>query len=704
MANQFLIKETMEAMRNLSASEITALQNGTYDGVQLLGYYEKGDTPAPIIYHYIDLLNEPDPGPDDGGSIIAVSGIKLIHTFPEKVDVGYFGAYKAGDVTQIIQKVIDKYKSVVISKDCLINPVDSNYPASKFGGGIKLRTNSTLSFINQATLKMEPTAADSYTFISCVNISNVSIYAPKIMGDVGEHLNIVGEDGYGIYIVDCENINVYEGYISKCWGDGYYVGSDSKGTKGGGLFNCIADDNRRQGLSIVSWEEGLVNGGAYINTGKTLFKAPGYGIDIEPNAKGTDIINVTLTNVTTRNNKKGGLQLVPGFLTDEKYINPSYNVKITNYTSVDDGTSGAIRFANPPLETKGMRPSEKIYGTIFIQGVTILNSKERSIDFARWFEGSPKVVLRDIYIENCNQDHIVSTNESQCAVVAYIDPAQSLQLGHGEVSIENITIVDNRTAKWMLVPIWLYCGSTQSIDNFYIKNVSTYGQKSVSNGEIIISKTNGFKNEYTVKKYRSFSSDLDIVSGSFNGIVLSSTVDNVFTLPLANNSVGLEYEFENPNAIVSQIRVKSGDSIGNSVNNAATSLVLRTNRDRIRVRSVGRNKWEIVEQYGTITTNGFFSGFKNKNLTRYAATIPSISGEQGDEVYNSTNIIGQPLGWKYIGSNWIPFGVIGMLQAIPSADSALSPSATYSQSEAQSVLNELRDLKTKLKAAKILAD
>ncbi|MGB3063379.1 hypothetical protein [Sphingobacterium thalpophilum] len=45
MANQFLIKETMDAMRNLSANEITALQDGMFDGVQLLGYYEKGDTP-----------------------------------------------------------------------------------------------------------------------------------------------------------------------------------------------------------------------------------------------------------------------------------------------------------------------------------------------------------------------------------------------------------------------------------------------------------------------------------------------------------------------------------------------------------------------------------------------------------------------------------------------------------------------------------
>jgi len=66
MANQFLIKETMAAMKVLSAAEITALQVETYDGVQLLGYYEKGDTPAPIVYYYMNPLTDPDPGVDDG--------------------------------------------------------------------------------------------------------------------------------------------------------------------------------------------------------------------------------------------------------------------------------------------------------------------------------------------------------------------------------------------------------------------------------------------------------------------------------------------------------------------------------------------------------------------------------------------------------------------------------------------------------------
>jgi len=89
MANQLLIKNTMQEMRALSAEEIAGLQGNTpiYSGVKLLGYYKKGDTPAPIIYY----LAPNDPGPADGGSVIATGGIKLIHNFVGNVNVLYFG-------------------------------------------------------------------------------------------------------------------------------------------------------------------------------------------------------------------------------------------------------------------------------------------------------------------------------------------------------------------------------------------------------------------------------------------------------------------------------------------------------------------------------------------------------------------------------------------------------------------------------------
>ncbi len=90
MANQFLVKETRAAIRGLSAVEITGLQTGTYEGIQLLGYYVQGDTPAPIIYYLVPTTH--DPGPDDGGSVIDVSGNKLHHIFNAELDVRYFGA------------------------------------------------------------------------------------------------------------------------------------------------------------------------------------------------------------------------------------------------------------------------------------------------------------------------------------------------------------------------------------------------------------------------------------------------------------------------------------------------------------------------------------------------------------------------------------------------------------------------------------
>ena len=112
MANQFLIKETMDAMRSLSADEIDALQVGTYAGVQLLGYHEKGDTPAPIIYYLAPV--SPDPGPDDGGAVIHVGQVKLEHNFEDKIHVSYFGIKgndESEDCTDIYNKVINRSKN-----------------------------------------------------------------------------------------------------------------------------------------------------------------------------------------------------------------------------------------------------------------------------------------------------------------------------------------------------------------------------------------------------------------------------------------------------------------------------------------------------------------------------------------------------------------------------------------------------------------
>jgi hypothetical protein len=81
---------------------------------------------------------------------------------------------------------------------------------------------------------------------------------------------------------------------------------------------------------------------------------------------------------------------------------------------------------------------------------------------------------------------------------------------------------------------------------------------------------------------------------------------------------------------------------------------------------------------------------------------------KGDTIFNTHYNIGsgKPAGWVCVASGnpgtWEPFGIIGMVQATASADSAGSPSATYDQTEVQAILTELRDLKTKLRTANVL--
>ncbi|WP_312334702.1 hypothetical protein [Sphingobacterium sp.] len=171
MANQFLIKNTMQEMRDLAAVEIDGLKgnNPIYSGVKLLGYYEKGDTPAPIIY-YLAPTN-PDPGIDDGGSVIVTTvGSKLVHHF-DIVFPEYFGA-KGDGLMDDSTAIIKANRYAVKSKSTVFEFLPKTYSIGKF-----LTPNNVLFLMisnltvkgNGATLKLQDhvldTAAANVKFI-----------------------------------------------------------------------------------------------------------------------------------------------------------------------------------------------------------------------------------------------------------------------------------------------------------------------------------------------------------------------------------------------------------------------------------------------------------------------------------------------------------------------------------------------------------
>lgn len=169
MANQILIKNTLVEMRSLSSDEIAGLQGTTpiYSGVKLLGYYKKGDIPAPILYYYAAS----EPGGDDGGSVIAVGGIKLVHHFTDGVDVLYFGAYCDGltndlDAFYFSSVYAGKYKKeVILSRDTLIQATG---PRATMGG-------SSLRAINGAKLIVDGDIQINTTNVKRLHVTDLEI-------------------------------------------------------------------------------------------------------------------------------------------------------------------------------------------------------------------------------------------------------------------------------------------------------------------------------------------------------------------------------------------------------------------------------------------------------------------------------------------------------------------------------------------------
>ncbi len=75
----------------------------------------------------------------------------------------------------------------------------------------------------------------------------------------------------------------------------------------------------------------------------------------------------------------------------------------------------------------------------------------------------------------------------------------------------------------------------------------------------------------------------------------------------------------------------------------------------------------------------------------------------GDILFNNTPVIYGNVGWIYLGgvNGWIPFGISGAIQALASANVTPNAPTSYSQSQVQTLLDELRDLKNKLQSANL---
>lgn len=166
---------------------------------------------------------------------------------------------------------------------------------------LKLGGDMTLQLEDGAILKVIPNASIKYDLLTIEDVSNVSVVGGTLEGDRKEHQGKDGEWGMGIRIMrDAANITIARVTSKKMWGDGFYV----KGAKNVRFCGVTANDNRRQGLSIVSVDGLLVVNSVFMNTRGTR---PGAGIDLEPNKATQTISDVRIERSKFLDNEGPGI-------------------------------------------------------------------------------------------------------------------------------------------------------------------------------------------------------------------------------------------------------------------------------------------------------------------------------------------------------------------------------------------------------------
>lgn len=259
--------------------------------------------------------------------------------------------------TQLIQRRIQEY-SVIIFPD---------FPVYIDEGGLDVESNRTLIFNKNSELKIMPNSKARYEILRIHNKSNISIFSPKIVGDRNEHTGNEGEWGMGIAIRSSKNVNILNAHITKCWGDGIYVGQLGKNyspSESISIYRPYLDFNRRNGISITSVKGLELCEPLIANTNGIL---PMCGIDIEPGNSWEVIEDVNINDAVTYNNSKAGIVVNLSKLSE---IRENYSsVNILNH--VDENSS--VGFYVSGINTS-KRAGHKLHGSINVKNTHLINN------------------------------------------------------------------------------------------------------------------------------------------------------------------------------------------------------------------------------------------------------------------------------------------------------------------------------------------
>lgn len=418
------VENTYTSIAELKKAEpphVSKLNTNEGYRVRLLGYYKPGDGGGGVFYWDAGSTEVDNSGTiiKPGSDVFKGEGRWKRFINNDKINVKYFGARGDGsgfDDQPAIQKTIDyafnkDIEQVIIPEGdyTLRLNLKEIRPTS-----LILKDNTHLIMEKNTILRLaEGENEVKYNLLSVVDRKKVTIEGGTIVGNkLTRKGKPKGEHGMGISLVSCEDITIRGMNLREQWGDGIYIGryggKDSK-CKNIEIRDTICDNNRRQGMSIVSVDGLQVENCEFNNTGGTR---PEAGIDFEPNNVDEVLQNIKLRNIRLNNNNGAGILFVLSRL--ESPDEPKITIDIKDVYVKNSGKIGIAitKHFNVPGT-----------GYINFENITVKNNGSRAAYYVRnWHKDAPPITFKNIVAINPNTSGQGGTTQGSALVFFDNDP------------------------------------------------------------------------------------------------------------------------------------------------------------------------------------------------------------------------------------------------------------------------------------------
>ncbi|MCF0061302.1 hypothetical protein MUK70_18840 [Dyadobacter chenwenxiniae] len=318
---------------------------------------------------------------DDGALTIVTAGKRYERVYTGPANVEWFGVVGDGttDNTAALQAMLDRadISSIYFPKPAV------SYRIKR----LNLRSNKTIVLEEGTVVEGLGTLGLEERMIMMNNVQNISIKGNNVVFKDKKANYTSGEQRHMFAMLGVTNVTIEGVAANNSGGDGFYIGASStqKYSENVKLINISADNNRRQGLSIVSGKNIEVTSPVLTNSNGT---APNAGIDIEPNNPDEFLEGIRITNPITRNNVGAGIVIL---IDDFKGTNRVVDITITNHN--DDGSMYGAYVS---------RATGAIAGTITFQNPIWRNNRANGFCASNYSSNACTIQVNDPTVIDCN--------------------------------------------------------------------------------------------------------------------------------------------------------------------------------------------------------------------------------------------------------------------------------------------------------------